>query len=107
MSLPTYGDTPTWDMGSVLRPFWILPPPPRRCALHSLNMYRLWPKNSELTSDSGEVIFEKYCILLSVYFFPAPQVLSIQCFPGLALLDCRILKVAGPWILIHDWKVLV
>jgi len=27
MSLPTNEDTPTWDMGAVLRPFWLLPPP--------------------------------------------------------------------------------
>jgi len=46
MSLPTYEDNPTWDMGAVLRPGRFLPPstllplpppsPPRRCALHSL-----------------------------------------------------------------------
>jgi len=28
MSLPTNEDTPTWDMGAVLRPFWLLPPSP-------------------------------------------------------------------------------
>jgi len=28
MSLPTKEDTPTWDMGAVLRPFWLFPPPP-------------------------------------------------------------------------------
>jgi len=28
MSLPTYEDTPTWNMGAVLRPFWLLLSPP-------------------------------------------------------------------------------
>jgi len=47
MSRPTYMDLPPWDRGAVLRPGRFLPPfsflsslhlppPPRRCALHSL-----------------------------------------------------------------------
>jgi len=37
MSLPTYEDTPTWNMGAVLRPFWLLlsPPPPVCFALQN------------------------------------------------------------------------
>jgi len=37
MSLPTYEDTPTWDMVAVLRPFWLLPSrsPPVCFALHN------------------------------------------------------------------------
>jgi len=31
MSLPTSEDTPTLDMGAVLRPFWLLAPPPPVC----------------------------------------------------------------------------
>jgi len=27
----TYEDTPTWEMGAVLLPFWILPPPQPVC----------------------------------------------------------------------------
>jgi len=37
MSLPTYEETPTLEMGAVLRHFWLppsFPPLSRRCALH-------------------------------------------------------------------------